>query len=175
MMMKRFSFRVRELTTKHINEKIYYINEKNVNEVVKITKKKGLESLEDKYYYLVGVRHKVKRNEDWERYIRKLEEEEKRKLKCPYCGEMRENEEYCKLCGYAKPEEIKEEERSRTIPTRVRNEVWRRDNGRCVECGDKVNLEFDHIIPFSLGGSNTARNIQLLCEKCNRKKTDKIE
>jgi CRISPR/Cas system Type II protein with McrA/HNH and RuvC-like nuclease domain len=60
------------------------------------------------------------------------------------------------------------------IPEDVRFEVWRRDEGKCVECGSKNNLEFDHIIPFSLGGSNTARNLQLLCEECNRKKSNKI-
>ena len=69
----------------------------------------------------------------------------------------------------------KKEEKSRHIPTQVNREVWRRDEGRCVECGSKELLEYDHIIPFSKGGSNTARNIQLLCEKCNRKKHDKIE
>lgn len=58
---------------------------------------------------------------------------------------------------------------------KVKREVWRRDYGKCVECGSQVRLEYDHIIPFSRGGSNTARNIQLLCEKCNRKKHDKIE
>jgi len=60
------------------------------------------------------------------------------------------------------------------IPERVRHEVWRRDQGRCVKCGSQQNLEYDHIIPVSKGGSNTARNIQLLCEGCNRKKSDSI-
>lgn len=60
------------------------------------------------------------------------------------------------------------------IPESVRREVWRRDQGKCVECGSKENLEFDHIIPVSKGGSNTARNIQLLCEKCNRQKSNNI-
>jgi len=60
------------------------------------------------------------------------------------------------------------------IPEDVRIFVWRRDQGKCVECGSQENLEFDHIIPFSKGGSNTARNIQILCEKCNRSKSDKI-
>lgn len=52
----------------------------------------------------------------------------------------------------------------------VRNEVWRRDQGRCTQCGSQRNLEFDHIIPFAHGGGSTARNIQLLCESCNRSK-----
>jgi 5-methylcytosine-specific restriction endonuclease McrA len=58
----------------------------------------------------------------------------------------------------------------RSITKVVQREVWRRDEGRCVECGSRENLEFDHIIPVSRGGGNTARNVQLLCEKCNRQK-----
>lgn len=59
------------------------------------------------------------------------------------------------------------------IPKPVQREVWRRDQGKCVECGSQENLEFDHIIPVSRGGANTARNIQLMCESCNRSKSDK--
>lgn len=60
------------------------------------------------------------------------------------------------------------------IPEEVKFEVWRRDEAKCVLCGSQTKLEFDHIIPFSKGGSNTARNIQLLCETCNRKKGSTI-
>jgi len=60
------------------------------------------------------------------------------------------------------------------IPTDVRREVWRRDSGKCAKCGSRENLEYDHIIPISKGGSNTVRNIELLCEGCNREKSATI-
>ena len=56
------------------------------------------------------------------------------------------------------------------IPDDVKIYVWKRDGGKCVVCGSREKLEFDHIIPYSMGGSNTARNLQLLCERCNRSK-----
>lgn len=60
------------------------------------------------------------------------------------------------------------------IPENVRVEVWRRDGGKCARCGSRQDLEFDHIVPVSRGGSNTTRNIELLCEKCNRGKGSDI-
>lgn len=66
------------------------------------------------------------------------------------------------------------EKRSRRISQTTKDKVWRRDEGKCVGCGSNEKLEFDHIIPFSKGGSNTYRNIQLLCESCNRSKSDTI-
>ncbi|MFA5223626.1 MAG: HNH endonuclease [Candidatus Omnitrophota bacterium] len=60
------------------------------------------------------------------------------------------------------------------ISDEVKMYVWQRDGGKCVKCGSKESLEYDHIIPFSKGGSSTERNIQLLCEKCNRSKRDDI-
>ena len=64
--------------------------------------------------------------------------------------------------------------RRERIPRRVRRSVWRRDRGKCVECDSKEKLEFDHIIPVTKGGNNTERNIQLLCEQCNRRKHNSI-
>lgn len=61
-----------------------------------------------------------------------------------------------------------------SIPQEVQDRVWRRDGGTCVKCGSQEKLEFDHIIPISKGGANTYRNIQLLCESCNRKKSNHI-
>ena len=64
---------------------------------------------------------------------------------------------------------------SRVIPTSVKVEVWKRDKGCCVICGSNKDLHFDHIIPYSKGGSSTtAKNIQILCSKCNLSKSDKI-
>jgi len=64
--------------------------------------------------------------------------------------------------------------KTRTIPQNVKQEVWIRDNGKCVQCGAGEYLEFDHVIPFSKGGANSSNNIQLLCRKCNLSKSDKI-
>jgi hypothetical protein len=66
--------------------------------------------------------------------------------------------------------------RSRIIPTAVKLAVWKRDRGRCVECGATDDLHFDHILPFSRGGSSlTAENVQLLCARHNLAKSDKIQ
>ncbi|SRR5579875_3793109 len=64
---------------------------------------------------------------------------------------------------------------NRLIPAAVKLEVWKRDKGKCVLCGSHENLHFDHIIPFSRGGSSlVAKNIQLLCARHNLQKHDNI-
>jgi hypothetical protein len=67
-------------------------------------------------------------------------------------------------------------EHTRLIPSIVKLEVWKRDQGKCVTCGAKDNLHFDHIIPYSKGGASTdVTNIQLLCMRHNLEKRDNIE
>lgn len=74
------------------------------------------------------------------------------------------------------PQELVPVERQRIIPAQVKLEVWKRDGGKCVECGATDELHFDHIIPFSRGGTSLkADNIQLLCARHNLQKSDKIE
>ncbi len=62
----------------------------------------------------------------------------------------------------------------RHIPRDVRQRVWQRYGGKCVECQSDQYLEFDHVIPVAKGGSNFDNNIQLLCRRCNLKKSDHI-
>jgi hypothetical protein len=65
---------------------------------------------------------------------------------------------------------------TRLIPSDVKREVWKRDGGKCVMCGDNKNLHFDHDLPFSKGGTSfSAKNVRLLCMMHNLQKSDKIE
>jgi len=68
----------------------------------------------------------------------------------------------------------KDRKRTREYWRQYRQDVIKILGSKCVKCGSNENLEFDHIIPFSKGGSSTARNLQLLCEECNRQKSDNI-
>ncbi len=72
--------------------------------------------------------------------------------------------------------EVSDLNHTRVIPSAVKLEVWKRDDGRCVLCGKDDNLHFDHDLPFSKGGSSlTAQNIRLLCARHNLSKSDKIQ
>jgi 5-methylcytosine-specific restriction endonuclease McrA len=66
-----------------------------------------------------------------------------------------------------------QKKKSRYIPASVRVTVLHRDSYKCIFCGrssKQIQLEVDHIIPFSKGGNNDISNLQTLCIDCNRGK-----
>ncbi len=69
----------------------------------------------------------------------------------------------------------------RTLMTKkLREFIKKRDNFTCCICGNSTSvepnllLEIDHIVPISKGGQTTEDNLQTLCWKCNRAKSDKL-
>jgi len=64
--------------------------------------------------------------------------------------------------------------RREPIPDDIQILVMARDGEQCVKCGLKEELQYDHIIPVSRRGSNTAENIQILCRLCNQRKSNII-
>lgn len=68
----------------------------------------------------------------------------------------------------------------KAIPQATKVAVAARDSGRCQcmarscghvgKCGSTVEPHFDHIIPWSKGGTDTVGNLQILCGPCNRRK-----
>jgi 5-methylcytosine-specific restriction endonuclease McrA len=75
-----------------------------------------------------------------------------------------------------KPAPANADTESRRIPQWVKDEVWARDGGQCAfvppdgaRCPEREGLEFDHVMPWALGGrSFDPRNIRLLCRGHNQ-------
>jgi len=61
---------------------------------------------------------------------------------------------------------------SRYISEDTKKIVFVRDGGSCKCCGSSKELEYDHITPYSCGGTSEINNIQLLCQECNRSKSN---
>jgi len=71
-------------------------------------------------------------------------------------------------------------ERTRYIPQKIKDIVFKRDGGRCSfvgnngrRCGSAWNLQYDHIVPFGKGGDNSPENLRLLCGKHNQLMTER--
>ena len=109
-------------------------------------------------------------------YERNKEQIEKDKIKAKLLEKKKKREiEKLALQELIDEGEIFREANKRPpIPKDVVDTVWNRDGGKCVYCGSNENLHLDHIIPFSKGGDTSVENLQLLCQKCNLEKSNKI-
>ena len=72
-------------------------------------------------------------------------------------------------------DEEKRKPKRKAFSSKKRRKIMERDKYRCKLCGDHKDLEIDHIIPVSKGGSNEASNLQTLCKLCNIRKSDSME
>ncbi|MCF0142521.1 MAG: HNH endonuclease [Parasporobacterium sp.] len=65
------------------------------------------------------------------------------------------------------------------INPRLRYDVMKRDNFRCVLCGrgaaDGVKLHVDHLLPIAKGGKTEPDNLRTLCADCNLGKSDRYD
>ena len=60
-----------------------------------------------------------------------------------------------------------------TVPPRTRRLVKQMYGYRCLKCGSFKNVQVDHVTPRSWGGSNSITNLQTLCARCNRQKSNR--
>ena len=106
--------------------------------------------------------------------IGELREDQKRLLVLETADKERQLFERLKA-KFESPESRTIKPKRERIPEAVRIAVWRRDEGRCARCGSRDRLEYDHMVPVDRGGGSTVRNVELLCETCNRSKSNNIE
>lgn len=71
--------------------------------------------------------------------------------------------------------EYHSKDQRKRMTTTLREEIAIRDNYTCQICGkympDGVGLHIDHIVPIKKGGKSIPSNLQVLCSKCNGKKS----
>lgn len=134
----------------------------------------------------MGINHDIPLDEE----RRKLFEEHIADYDESYCVEKFsrfEEEASCKEFGHLCPAYFVSEpftetstgrNRSRNISHATIIRVARRDNNTCQVCGKILldrEIEIDHIIPYSRGGTSDENNLRVTCLECNRRKGKKIE
>jgi len=58
------------------------------------------------------------------------------------------------------------------ITAMLRRAILHADRHRCLYCGARAALQFDHVFPYSLGGRASLWNLAVLCARCNRVKSN---
>lgn len=85
------------------------------------------------------------------------------------------------LVDHASPDGKAKLQTSRKIDLAFRFRVLKRDNFRCVVCGASpsvtpgLELQIDHIVPYSRGGASIESNLQTLRSNCNQGKSNRVD
>ena len=106
-------------------------------------------------------------------------------LSCAYCGKkfkrrkakIKGSKSFCcaKCCQNWNKENLSKKGVRKEISPKKRFNILERDNFSCVYCGKTGDkLEIDHIIPQSLGGTNSESNLVACCSACNLGKLDRL-
>lgn len=110
-------------------------------------------------------------------------------VKVPYKIDVEVNREGCSFREVMKRYEMLSEidfectlneyyakEQRKLMTKELKERIKKRDNYTCQLCSkympDEVGLHIDHIIPVSKGGKSISSNLQVLCSKCNGKKSN---
>lgn len=155
-----------------------YINEEE-SKKIKMSLKKY-----NKYQNIIYEENKIKRDYKFKvivyiNYSSKKGKVRNKKYKVYYPQDfMKIMDEYLTLKNTKKMYEISSRIERAKMSDSIRYDVLKRDNYKCCICGrsakDGVNLEVDHIIPVSKGGKTVISNLQTLCDRCNRGKSNKL-
>lgn len=133
-----------------------------------------------------GVLDQTKPLEPWRRRMFKKRVAEFKEVNYPDTQPCRICETACNVYGHVCPvffaansvtETADARRRGRYISFETKIRVVRRDNHTCQHCGKHLldtEVEFDHIIPVSKGGSSEEHNVRLTCFSCNRTKSNKV-
>jgi 5-methylcytosine-specific restriction endonuclease McrA len=69
---------------------------------------------------------------------------------------------------------VRRQNRKKAVTDGTKRVVYARDRNQCVVCGARRNLTVDHIYPRARGGCSHDHNLQLMCEKHNTQKGEKV-
>ena len=65
--------------------------------------------------------------------------------------------------------------RRKPISKLIKEGLYKRQKGKCMYCGRKLDIadmHADHKKPWNRGGSDSEKNLQMLCGPCNTRKGD---
>ena len=98
---------------------------------------------------------------------------------CDYVFLINRNEKLKSIDYECTLREYETKNQRKLMTKQLKDKIKQRDNYTCQICKkympDEVGLHVDHIIPVSKGGKSVESNLQVLCSKCNAKKSNKLE